>query len=133
MTKEEALQLRSAVEIASESLIDQTASTVPELFKKLTGSGKAIQAGTRINWNGTLKRAAVALWDREDQDPDHAPELWTDLDYVDGVRKIPDTITAALAFTKGELGWRNGVIYKSLVDGNVWTPEVYAAAWEVVT
>lgn len=133
MTKEEALQLRSAVEIASESLIDQTASTVPELFKKLTGSGKAIQAGTRINWNGTLKRAAVALWDREDQDPDHAPTLWADLDYVDGVRKIPDTITATLAFAKGELGWRGGVIYRSLVDGNVWTPEVYAAAWEVVT
>lgn len=132
MTKEEALQLRSAVEIASESLIDQTASTVPELFKKLTGSGKAIQAGTRINWNGTLKRAAVALWDREDQDPDHAPELWADLDYVDGIRKIPDVITAEQAFALDELGWRGGVVYRSLQNGNVWLPENYPAGWEAL-
>nr|DAJ54058.1 MAG TPA: hypothetical protein [Bacteriophage sp.] len=133
MTKEEAIRLRKAMEKAAESLDDKTASTAPHMFRRLTGSGEAVQAGTRVNWGGQIKKASVTLWDREDQDPDHAPTLWADLDYVDGVRKIPDTITAALAFAKGELGWRNGVIYKSLVDGNVWTPEVYAAAWEVVT
>lgn len=133
MTKEEAIRLRAAMEKAAESLDDKTASTAPHMFRRLTGSGEAVQAGTRVNWGGQIKKASVTLWDREDQDPDHAPTLWADLDYVDGVRKIQDTITATLAFTKGELGWRNGVIYKSLVDGNVWTPEVYAAAWEVVT
>lgn len=133
MTRAEAIRLRSAMEAAAESLDDQTASGAPEMFRRLIGSGSLVEAGTRINWNGTVKKAAAALWDREDQDPDHAPELWADLDYVDGIRKIPDTITATLAFAKGELGWRNGVTYKSLVDGNVWTPEVYAAAWEVVT
>lgn len=132
MTKEEAVRLRAAVEIASESLIDRMASTVPELFRRLTGSGEAVKAGTRINWGGTVKRAAVALWDRVDQDPDHAPELWTDLDYVKGVRRIPDVITAELAFAKDELGWRDGVFYRSLQDGNAWLPEDYPAAWEVV-
>lgn len=133
MTKEEAIRLRAAMVTAAESLDDKTASTAPHMFRRLTGDGSLVKAGTRINWNGQVKKAAADLWDREDQDPDHATTIWTDLDYVDGVRKIPDTITATLAFAKGELGWRNGVIYKSLVDGNVWTPEVYAAAWEVVT
>ena len=133
MTKEEAIRLRAAMVTAAESLDDKTASTAPHMFRRLTGDGSLVKAGTRINWNGQVKKAAADLWDREDQDPDHATTIWTDLDYVDGVRKIPDTITATLAFAKGELGWRNGVIYKSFVDGNVWTPEVYAAAWEVVT
>lgn len=133
MTKEEAIRLRAAMEKAAESLDDKTASTAPHMFRRLTGDGSLVKAGTRINWNGQVKKAAADLWDREDQDPDHATTIWTDLDYVDGVRKIPDTITATLSFAKGELGWRGGVIYRSLVDGNVWTPEVYAAAWEVVT
>lgn len=133
MTRAEAIRLRAAMEKAAESLDDRTASGAPDLFRRMTCSGSLVEAGTRINWNGTVKKAAAALWDREDQDPEHAAALWEDLDFVDGVRKIPDTITATLAFEKGELGWRNGVIYKSLVDGNVWTPEVYAAAWEVVT
>ena len=133
MTKEEAIRLRAAMEKAAESLDDKTASTAPHMFRRLTGSGETIQAGTRVNWGGQIKKAAVTLWDREDQDPDHAPDLWTDLDYVDGIRKIPDTITATQAFAKSELGWRDGVIYRSLMDGNVWTPETYAAAWEVVT
>lgn len=133
MTKEEALRLRAAMEKAAESLDDKTASTAPHMFRRLTGGGEAVQAGTRINWGGQIKKAAVTLWDREEQDPDHAPELWADLDYVDGIRKIPDVITAELAFAKDELGWRDGVVYKSLMDGNVFLPSVYPAAWEVVT
>lgn len=133
MTKEEAIRLRAAMEKAAESLDDKTASTAPHMFRRLTGSGEAVQAGTRVNWGGQIKKAAVTLWDREEQDPDHAPDLWTDLDYVDGIRKIPDTITATQAFAKGELGWRDGVTYRSLMDGNVFLPSVYPAAWEVVT
>lgn len=130
MTRAEAARLRAAMVTAAQSLDDKTASTAPEMFKRLTGGGALVAAGTRINWNGTVKRAAVDLWDREDQDPEHAAALLEDLDFVDGIRKIPDTITATLAFSLDELGWRNGVVYKSLMDGNVWTPEAYPAAWE---
>lgn len=132
MTRAEAIRLRAAMEKAAELLDDQTASGAPDMFRRLTGSGGLVEAGARINWNGTVKRAAVDLWDREDQDPDHAPELWSELDYVDGVRKIPDVITTELAFALDELGWRGGVVYRSLQDGNVWLPEVLPAAWEAV-
>ena len=130
MTRAEAIRLRAAMEKAAESLDDRTASGAPDLFRRMTGSGSLVEAGTRINWNGTVKKAAAALWDREDQDPDHAPELWADLDYVDGIRKIPDVITAEQAFALDELGWRGGVVYRSLQNGNVWLPEIYPAGWE---
>jgi hypothetical protein len=37
-----------------------------------------------------------------------------------------------LAFAKDELGWREDVLYKSLIDANVWTPEAYPSGWEIV-
>lgn len=131
MTEAEARKLRRAMETAAETLDDKTASTAPHMFRQLNEDGSLVKAGTRINWNGQVKKAAADLWDQADQDPDHAPDLWADLDYVDGVRKIPDVITAALAFAKDELGWWRGTIYKSKMAGNVWTPEAYPAAWEV--
>ena len=129
MNMKEAKAMRAAIVAGSQSLDDKTASTVPKLFPVLTGSGQAVSAGTRINWKGQVKRAAVTLWDREDQNPDNAADLWEDLDFVDGIRKITDVITAGLAFALGELGWRNGQIWESLIDGNVWTPEEFDAGW----
>lgn len=123
---------RKAVLVAVPSLDDKVASTAAELFPKLREDDSLIKAGTRINWNGVLKRAAVDLWDRPENNPDNAPELWEDLEYREGYRIIPDTITAGLAFAKDELGWREDVLYKSLIDANVWTPEAYPSGWEIV-
>lgn len=123
---------RKAVLVAVPSLDDKVASTAAELFPKLREDDSLIKAGTRINWNGVLKRAAVDLWDRPENNPDNAPTLWEDLEYREGYRIIPDTITAGLAFAKDELGWREDVLYKSLIDANVWTPEAYPSGWEIV-
>ena len=92
-----------------------------------------MSAGTRINWYGKVKRAAVDLWDRTENNPDNAPTLWEDLAYRDGIRIIPETITAGLALAKDELGWWGDTLYKSLLDANVWTPEQNASGWEKVT
>lgn len=123
---------RKAVLVAVPSLDDKVASTAAELFPQLREDDSLIKAGTRINWNGVLKRAAVDLWDRPENNPDNAPTLWEDLEYREGYRIIPDTITAGLAFAKDELGWREDVLYKSLIDANVWTPEAYPSGWEIV-
>ena len=89
-------------------------------------------AGTRINWNGTVKRAAVDLWDTAENTPDTAPDLWEDLDYINGYRVIPETITVGTAFQAGEIGWWDGVLYESLIDANVYTPEAYPDGWQLV-
>ena len=128
---EKAKLQRQNIILASASLDDKTASETPELFGKLNQNGELVKAGTRVNWNGVLKRAAVDLWDTAENNPDNAPTLWEDIAYKDGIRIIPETITAGLAFSKDELGWWNDILYVSLIDNNVWTPTAYPAGWSV--
>ena len=132
MTITRARQLRKMIETLAANLSDADASTAAELFPRLKGDGSLVENGTRINWNGTVKRAAVDLWDTAENTPDAAPTLWEDLAYRDGIRIIPDVITAGTAFAKDELGWRGDVLYRSTLDSNVWTPEQYPDGWEVV-
>ena len=131
MKRSEALYLRSIVEQAVTSLDDKTASTAATLFPRLKADGSLIRAGTRINCNGTIKKAAVDLWDIAENNPDNAPSLWAKIDYKNGYRIIPDTITVTTAFAKDECGWWNDVLYRSKYDGNVYTPAAYPQGWEV--
>lgn len=115
---------------------DATASRAVEFHPVLqqdkvqTASTPLIKAGTRIRWGDGLKKAAVDLWDTEANNPDDAPTLWEDIAYRDGFRIIPEVITATLAFSEGERGWWGDTLYRSKVNGNVYTPDVYPANWE---
>ena len=132
MTRKEALYLRSIVEQAATSLDDKTASTAATLFPRLKGNGELVKAGTRINWNSVVKKAAVDLWDTQGNNPDNAPTLWSDIPYKDGYRIIPDIITVSTAFALEECGWWQGVLYRSRVAANVYTPAQYPDNWERV-
>ena len=133
MTRNEALRLRAIVEQAAASLDDQTASEGAELFPRLKQDGSLVAAGTRINWGGTIKRAASDLWDTAQNTPDAAPDLWEDIAYKQGFRLIPETITAGLAFSKGEKGWWQDELYESLLAANVWNPSVNPDGWKKIT
>lgn len=132
MKRAEAIYLRSIVEQAAISLDDQTASTATTLFPRLKENGELVKAGTRINWNGIVKKASVDLWDTTENNPDNAPTLWADLPYRDGIRIIPAAITVTEKFSKDELGWWGDVLYRSKVDNNIYTPAQYADNWEKV-
>lgn len=120
------------IETLTANLDDATASTVIPLYPSMRYDGSLVRVGTRINWNGTLKRAAVDLWDTEHNNPDNAQNLWEDVLYRDGYRIIPGVITAGLAFTNGEIGWWEDVLYRSKKYDNVHTPEQYPDGWERV-
>lgn len=124
--------LRGLIVKASASLSDADASMSAELFDPLKNDGSLIEAGTRINWKGTVLKNGSDLWDREEYDPDHAPTLWEKLPYRDGIRIIPEVITVTSAFSAGELGWWGDVRYRSKVNNNVYTPAQYPDNWEVV-
>ena len=130
-TAEEARAWRAQLEKALPAVPDKDASGCVDLYPTLKQGGNLIKAGTRINWGGWLKQATVDLWDTEANDPDHAPDLWVKINYKDGVRVIPDVISAAEAFALDELGWWDGAIYKSKIPANVHTPEQYPDGWEL--
>lgn len=132
MKRAEAIYLRTVVEQAAESLDDKTASTAAVLFPGLKQDGALVRAGTRINWKGTIKRAAVALWDTVDNDPENATNLWEDILYRDGYRIIPDVITVGLAFADGEIGWWDDELYRSKRADNAYTPAQDPDNWERV-
>ena len=128
-------RVHQVVAKARDLVDDQTASIAPELFGKLTEDGSLVEHGTRINWNGVLKRAAVDLWDTADNNPDNAPAIWEDINYREGHRIIPEVITVGLAFSNGETGWWGDVLNRSIRPGektNVHTPEEAPELWEEV-
>lgn len=110
---------------------DKTASRAVEFHPVLKQDGSLIPHGTRINWQGQLKRAAVDVWDTAENNPDHAPALWEDINYRNGFRVIPETITAGTAFSSGEYGWWGETLYQSTIDNNVWTPVAYPSGWKI--
>lgn len=120
------------IETLTATLDDATASTVIPLYPAMRYDGSLIRAGVRINWGGTLKRAAVDLWDREDSNPDKAPDLWEDILYRDGYRIIPEVITVGLAFADGEKGWWEDALYRSKRADNAYTPTQDPDNWELV-
>lgn len=133
-TEEEAIAFRKQIEAAAINLDDKGASMSADFYSDLTYGGELIKAGTRINHGGELFKAAVDLWDREENALENAPALWEEIQYHEGIRIIPEVITAAGAFALGELGYfkADGKTYKSLIDANVYTPATYPQGWEVV-
>lgn len=130
MSNEREKRFHAVIATACKLVDDQTASIAPELFGRLKEDGSLVEHGTRINWNGTLKKAAVDLWDTKENNPDKAPDLWADLLYRLGHRIIPDVISVTLSFSKGETGWWGDVLKRSKADNNVWTPDQYPEYWE---
>lgn len=125
-------RLNTVIKVSRELVDDKTASIVPEMYGRLKEDGSLVEHGTRINWNGNLKKAAVDLWDTKENNPDNAPTLWADLLYRLGHRIIPEVITVTLAFSNGETGWEGDVLYRSKKDANVYPPSVRPEDWEVV-
>lgn len=132
MNREKAARLHSVIVAGRQMVDDKTASIAPELFARLKEDGSQVAHGTRINWNGALKRAAVDLWDTKENNPDNAPALWADLAYRAGHRIIPDVITVTTAFARDETGWEGDTLYRSKKDANVYPPAVRPEDWEVV-
>lgn len=129
---ERARALRPIIEQAAQSLDDKVASTSSELFPKLKQDGSLVAVGTRIDWHGKLKRAAVDLWDTAENNPDNAPTLWTDIEYREGCRIAPEVFTAVNAAELGERMWFGDDLYESLMAGNVYTPEQAPTAWQLI-
>ena len=132
LTESEISRLFIAQNINTVITDDATASRAGEFHPEMKYDGSLIPAKTRINWHGTLKRSAVDIWDTQQNNPDNAPTLWEDIAYRDGFRIIPEVITATLAFAEGECGWWGDVLYRSLLDSNVYTPAEYPAGWKTL-
>ena len=106
----------------------------PDLFPRLKGDGSLIKAGAHINWHGTIKRAANALWDTEENNPDNAPTLWNDIAYREGLRVLTGPIPATNPVQVDEICWYKDEKWRNISGvPSVYLPDEYPTGWEVVT
>lgn len=65
--------------------------------------------------------------------PDTAASLYKAIGMTEeGYPEWVQPLGASDAYNTGDIVSYNGVLYKSLIDGNTWSPEAYPAGWETV-
>ena len=133
---DEILRIDMCQRVNSLTIDNQTAGRMIDYFptmKEVCAEGALIPAKTRIRDDhdeSVIWRSNVDVWNTEANSPANAPTLWDRISYHEGIRIIPDEIPATLAWMNGELGWRDGHVYKSGMDGNVYLPGTVGALWE---
>ena len=134
MTRTEAEKYRGAIVIASASLSDETASTVPDLFDAwepdtdyVVGDRRKFGMDTIVLYKCLTPHRSQSTWT-----PDVSPSLWvrTDdphIEYPDWVQPQGSTD----AYNKGDKVTYDSKHWISDIDGNVWVPGVYG--WSEVS
>lgn len=70
----------------------------------------------------------------EEWRPDEAVSLYKRIGVTeDGYPEWVQPLGASDAYNTGDVVSYNGTLYKSLIDGNVWSPVDYPTGWSVVT
>lgn len=138
LTDSEILRIDMRQRVNSLIIDNQTAGRMIDYFptmKEVCAEGALIKALTRIRDDkdaSVIWRNNVDLWNTDENSPQNAPTLWDKIAYHNGIRIIPDVIPATLAWKLDELGWRDGHVYKSGMDGNVYLPGTQGAPWELM-
>ena len=130
-------QTRKALQMFAQTLGDNDAMEVAAVFPKYA-VGKSYKAdelltyGTNTVGDPQLYRVVQAHTSQEDWAPDATPALYTPIGLTDAGYPVWSQPTGAHdAYNTGDIVDYNGTLYKSLIDGNVYSPEVYPAGWEL--
>ena len=131
-------QLRRALQMFAVTLTDDQAMEVATVYP-VWESGKTYTAGTilRHGQNGVgdpqLYRVVQEHTSQADWPPEATPALYTAIGLTsDGYPVWSKPTGAHDAYNTGDIVEYNGILYKSLIDGNVYSPDEYPAGWEVV-
>ena len=131
MNKFEAIKLRNAIVRGSESLPDDIASEVPELFKPWETNAEYV-VGDRVRYEMTLYKCIQQHTSQSDWTPDVAVSLWARTD--DPREEWPEwaqPVGASDAYAINSQVSHNNSHWVSDVDNNVWEPGVYG--WHNIT
>lgn len=127
-----AILVRESMDAAGAMLTDEQAASVPALYSEWE-TGTAYNAGDRRTYGGVLYKCLQAHTSQVDWTPDVAVSLWATV-LIPDPDVIPDWVQpdSTNAYMKGDKVRYNGVVYRSLIDNNVWSPDAYPAGWEIV-
>ena len=132
MTRERAKQLRDIIAAAFSKEDDAVALETPSLLPEWE-AGVSYVTGRKIIYDGVVYKVLQDHASQAGWAPDLAPSLFAEV-LIPDPDVIPDwrQPDSTNAYMTGDKVRFNGVVYESLIDNNVWSPEAYPAGWRVV-
>ena len=132
-------QLRKALQMFAATLTDEQAMEVATIYPVCeTGRAYAVDDvvsyGTNSVGDPQLYRVVQAHTSQADWTPDSVPALYDAFGLDDTGYPVWSQPTGAHdAYNAGDIVSYNGTLYRSLIDGNAWSPDAYPAGWELYT
>lgn len=140
---QQALELRKALQLFLSTLDPETQQAdimeVASVFPKYE-LGKAYRVkevfsyGENAVGDPQLYQVLQAHTSTEEWTPDTTVSLYKKIGVTEnGYPEWVQPLGASDAYNIGDIVSYNGTLYKSIIDGNVWSPEAYPAGWEVIS
>ena len=130
-------QFRRAVQMFAASLSDEAALEVATVFDKWEAGkpylvGDFVTHGENANGDPQLYKVVQTHTSSAEWTPDVTPSLYEAIGLdEEGYAVWSQPSGAHDAYNTGDIVNYNGTLYRSTVDGNVYSPEAYPAGWEV--
>ncbi len=130
-------QFRRAVQLFAASLGDEQAVEVATIYDPWV-VGKAYVVGDFLTYGENsvgdpqLYKVVQAHTAQADWTPDVTPSLFVAIGLDNAGYPVWSQPTGAHdAYNTGDIVNYNGTLYKSLIDGNTYSPDAYPAGWEI--
>lgn len=130
-------QFRKAIQLFANNLSDEQALEVIYVFddwkenKKYT-INEFVSYGVNSVGDPQLYKVIQDHISQSDWTPDKAPSLYVAIGLDDSGYPVWAQPTGAHdAYNIGDIVNYNGTLYKSVINGNIYSPETYPTGWEV--
>lgn len=130
-------QLRKAINLFAQTLPEETALEVCGVYDEWKPD-TTYQRDTYITYglnevgDKQLYKVIMEHTSQADWTPDKTPALYDAIGLDESGYPIWSRPTGSHdAYNKGDIVNYNGTLYKSLIDGNIYSPDEYPSGWEV--
>lgn len=130
-------QLRRALQMFAATLTEEQALEIATVYPVWeTGHayavGEIISYGENSAGDPQLYKVVQAHTSQDNWTPDATPALYDAFGLDEAGYPVWTQPSGAHdAYNTGDIVNYNGTLYKSLIDGNTWSPDAYPAGWEV--
>ena len=137
--RQAAEQLRRALQLFAATLGEEQALGIATVYPvweagKAYAVGDILSRGTNSTGDPQLYKVVQAHTSQADWMPEATPALYDAFGLDESGYPVWSQPSGAHdAYNTGDIVNYNGTLYRSLVDGNVWSPEAYPTGWEVYT
>lgn len=130
--------MRRAVQLYAGTLPEEKALEIATIYPvweagKAYAAGDILSYGTNPVGDPQLYKVVQAHTSQDGWTPGSVPSLYDAFGLDESGYPIWSQPSGAHdAYNTGDIVNYNGTLYQSLIDGNVWSPDVYQAGWQMV-